>query len=238
LKKLASIVILFALISWSCAKKEIPADTSILGLDYYPIKTGKFVVYEVDSTVYTELPRDTIYYKYLIKEKIADSFKDNENKTAYRIERYIKKYNASVAYENMSWQIKEVWMLNADDKRIQISESNIRFTKLIFPVENKASWNGNAANNLGEQTYFYDYVDQSDTINGLILDKTLLVKQIDYTTLISSEIQQEKYAKGVGLVSREITNILSNNVVAGTTAAERIESGIIYKQHLLSYGYE
>src|SRR5690606_6435161 len=105
------------------------------------------------------------------KEKIADAFNDNENKTAYRIERYIKKYNPDLAYENMPWQIKEVWMLNADDRKIQVSESNVRFTKLIFPVENKASWNGNAANNLGEQNYFYDYVERADTINGIILDK-------------------------------------------------------------------
>ena len=43
----------------SCKKKTEDA-TSVLGLDYYPTKIGKFVVYDVDSTVYNDLSMDTI----------------------------------------------------------------------------------------------------------------------------------------------------------------------------------
>jgi hypothetical protein len=233
------IFLFFIVILFSCTKKKVEnPGIELLGLDYYPLTKGKFVVYEVDSTVYNELPTDTVIYKYLIKEKVAASFIDNLGNEAYTIERYIKFYDPNTAYDSMPWKIKEVWMLNATDKSIQVSEGNIRYTKLVFPVQEKASWNGNASNTLGEQIYVYDYIEKKETLNNNVLNNVLLVKQLDYTTLISSQQYFEKYAKGIGLVSREITDILSNNVVAGKTAIERIESGIIYKQILVTYGYE
>jgi hypothetical protein len=229
--------LLFSMIS--CTKKKIPADnTALLGLDYYPTTLGKYVIYDIDSIVYTDLPKDTLEYKYRIKEKLADSFTDNLGKPAIRIERYIKRFNAAKSYDSIPWTIKEVWMMNADQKSVQVVEGNVRYTKLIFPVQEKATWDGNANNTLGECIYTYDYIDKTETINNTTLDKVLLVKQKDYRTLISYQYYAEKYSKGIGLVYREITDLLSNNIIAGKPVEDRIESGIIYKQTLVTYGHE
>ena len=83
-----------------------------------------------------------------------------------------------------------------------------------------------------------DYINKKETINGNLLEKVLLVKQKDYRTLISYEYYVEKYAEGVGLVSREIKDLLSNSIIANKPVEDRIESGIIYKQTLVTYGYE
>ena len=222
----------------ACSKKEIPADESILGLDYYPLNKGRFVVYEVDSIIYTELPKDTITYKYQIKEKIGETFTANDGKTAYRYERYIKKFDPNKSYDQQTWQVKEVWMLNADDKKIEMQESNRRFTKLIFPVEEKKAWDGNAGNGLGEQTYYYDYIDIAESMKQLSFKNSLKVIQLDQTTLISDDRCHEKYAKDVGLIYREIIHVLSNNVIPGKAVVDRIESGLIYKQTIVSYGFE
>lgn len=236
LKKL--FFILFSLVFVTCTKKKVPADESLLGLDYYPTTQGKYVVYSVDSTVYTELPKDTVSYKYLIKEKIADSFTDNEGKPAIRLERYIKMYDSIKSYDSIPWSIKEVWFVNADKKSIQVSEGNVRYTKLIFPIQEGVSWDGNARNTIGEWLYTYKYIDKKETINNVTLDKVLFVKQKEFLTEISVEKYYEKYAKGAGLVYREITEIYSNNVVSGVPLESRIEKGLIYKQTLLNYGYE
>jgi hypothetical protein len=223
----------------SCVPKAPPNDKiGILGLDYYPTTIGKYVVYDVDSIVYTQLPKDTIEYKYRIKEKLSDNFTDNQGKPATRIERYIKKYDPLRSYDSIPWTIKEVWMMNADQKSIQVVEGNIRYTKLIFPVQEKATWNGNAGNTLGEWTYIYDYIDKSENINNNTFNNTLRVKQKDDRTLISYQYYTEKYAKNVGLVYREITDLLSNNIIAGKPVESRIESGVIYKQTLVTYGHE
>lgn len=221
----------------SCKKKTEEA-VVVLGLDYYPTKLGRYVVYDVDSTVYNDLTLDTVSYKYRIKEKLTENFTDNEGKPATRLERSIKMYNPSKSYDSIPYVIKEVWMLNADDKRVQVSESNIRFTKLIFPIALNASWNGNANNTLGEKLYTYFYIDRTETINGNSLKNVLQVKQRDDKTLISWQYEAEKYAKDVGLVYREIKDIYSNTVVSGVPVENRIEKGLIYKQTLVSYGYE
>ncbi len=222
----------------SCVKKKIPANESLLGLDYYPTTEGKYVIYDVDSTIYGDLFHDTTVTKYRIKEKIADSFTDGEGKPAIRLERYIKKFNPLKPYDSIAWTIKEAWMINADKKSIQVSERDVRYTKLIFPIQESTNWNGNAKNTIGEWLYTYSYIDKKETINGNVLDNVLLVKQFDLRTLISYKHYTEKYAKGVGLVYREIDSIFSNGVVPGVPVEGRIESGLIYKQTLVTYGYE
>lgn len=222
----------------SCSKKKIPADERILGLDYYPVNRGKYVIYDVDSVVYADLPRDTTIYKYRIKERLADSFTDNQGKEAIRLERFIKKFDPSTPYDSIPWTMKEVWMVNADQKNVQVVEGNMRFTKLIFPVQEKASWNGNANNTMGEWAYTYDYIDKKEEINHHVLENVLQVRQKEYRTLISYQNYVEKYAKGVGLVYREITDLLSNTIAAGKPVESRIESGVIYKLTLVTYGHE
>ena len=232
-------ILLFFLFVTSCTKKKIPQDDSLLGLDYYPTTKGKYVIYDVDSTVYNNFPTITVINtKYRIKEKIADSYTDNEGQPAIRLERYIKMFNATKPYDSIPWTIKEVWMVNANKKIIQVSEGNIRYTKLIFPVQTGASWNGNARNTLGQWDYTYDYIDKKETINNNALDKVLYVKQFYFPTAISYQNYFEKYAKGVGLVYREINDIYSNTVVAGVPVQDRIETGVIYKQTIVTYGYE
>lgn len=222
----------------ACSKKRVPADDSFLNLDYYPLSSGKYVIYDVDSIVYTQLPKDTLVYKYRIKEKLADTYTDNQGQTAWRLERYIKRYDPLVPYDSIPWSMKEVWLVNADNKSVQVVEANVRFTKLIFPVADKSSWNGNAYNTLGAWEYIYDYTDRAEKINGVSLNNVLLVKQKDYRTLISYQYYIEKYSRGVGLVHREIKDLLSNTITAGKPVEDRIESGTLYKQTLVTYGYE
>ena len=208
------------------------------GLSYYPLEQGRFVVYEVDSIVYTQIPRDTVHYRYRIKEVLADAFIDNEGKTARRLMRYIKKFDPAVSYDQMSWTVKEVYMVNADDKKIQVQEGNVRTTKLIFPVSEQGSWNGNAPNSKPGQTYSYDYIDRSESIGSIHLPKVLRVKQLEFPTLISHQSQSEKYAMGVGLVYKQIIDVSSNNVVPGKPVMQRIESGLDYQQTLITFGHE
>ena len=238
MKPRSFIFIILSILLFSCAKKKVPDSTALLGLDYYPTTIGKYVIYNVDSILYNSLTQTTVTVKYQIKEKITELFSDNEGQEALRLERYIKKYNAAKPYDSIPWVIKEVWLINATNKSIQVVEGNVRYTKLIFPIQQNSSWNVNAKNTLGEWLYSYFVIDKAETIGSVKLDKVLTVKQKEYRTLISYQNYTEKYAKGVGLVYREITDILSNNVIANVPVEGRIEDGLIYKQTLVTYGYE
>lgn len=236
----APIIILCALFLLTCTKKKSEDGDAVLALDYYPTVSGKFIIYQVDSTVYNDLRKDTVINKYLLKEKIADTYTDNTGNTAIRIERYIKKFDPKKSYDSIPWSMKEVYLLNASKKNIQIVESNIRYTKLSFPVQAKATWNGNASNNLGEQMYKYDYIDNAENLNGKAFDKVCLVIQKSFHPLVLDQNYVEKYAKGFGLIYKEITDVVSNSPGANYAlpVLKRIESGSIYKQTFLSIGYE
>jgi hypothetical protein len=228
---------LLLLLCTSCVKKSVP-EQQVKGLDYFPLTNGRFVVYEVDSTAYGEIPRDTTVTRYLLKEKLADAFTDNEGREAIRLERYIKPYTPGKPYDSIAWRMRDVWMVNADRKSVLQLEGNVRYTKLVFPVEEQGRWNGNAYNNKGEQEYVYEYADRTETVNGVAIERVVKVKQEEFRTLISYEYQAEKYGAGIGLVQREITAIYSNSIVPGQPVEKRIEKGFVYRQTLLTYGTE
>jgi len=233
------IVFLFSLFVFSCKKEETAAPAGIdLGTAYYPTDIGKYVIYDVDSIIYTDFSKDTLVYKYRIKEKFTETYTDNLGLPAIRLERHIKKYNPTISYDSLPWIMKEVWSVNYDQSTVQVVESNLRFTKLIFPVQANSTWNGNAFNSLGQQIYYYKYIDQAETIGPLSLNTVLSVQQKEVRTLINYQNYVEKYAKGVGLVYREITDLQSNTIVSNLAVEDRIEQGIIYKQTLFSYGSE
>lgn len=222
----------------SCKKKSTPAESVDLGRDYYPSNIGKYVIYEADSTVYNEFTHLPTNYKYQIKEKIEEQFTDNEGKPALRLMRYIKRYDPNIPYSAMSWTVKDAWQVNVTPTDVEVVEENVRFTKLIFPVKQGSAWNGNAKNTMDEWDYTYLGIDAPQTINSVGFDKALSVEQKNYRTLISYQYYLEKYARGVGLVYREITDLYSGTVVPNVPVENRIEKGTIYKLSVVSYGNE
>jgi hypothetical protein len=66
----------------------------------------------------------------------------------------------------------------------------------------------------------------------------LLVIQKEFRPLVLDQYYIEKYAKGYGLIYKEIIDVVSNKNVTTKPVLDRIESGLIYKQKFLSIGYE
>lgn len=211
-----------------------------MGYAYAPATLGKYVVYDVDSTVYDDFKKDTTCYKYRIKEKLEEYYTDNEGRMAIKLIRYIKKFDSIISYDAMSWEVKDVWNYTKTATTLEVVEEDQRITKLIFPVKEEAAWNGNAANMLGEQEYTYDYIDRAETINGTPFDEVLLVKQKDdkLQNVIHRQYYIEKYAKDVGLVYKEIKDLSSLHPLIGVPVEQRIEKGVIYKLTYVTHGFE
>lgn len=236
--------VLILSISVSCTKHkaETPPD---LGYDYAPIKIGKYVVYDVDSTVYDDFFGDTIITKYRIKEKFEENITDNEGRSAIRLVRYIKMFDATKDYSNIPWVIKDVWNYTKTNTTLEVVEEDIRFTKLTFPVKEDATWNGNAFNTMGEWEYSYTYIDKRETLNGNVFENVLCVKQKDDKLInyIHRQYYIEKYAKGVGLIYKEIKDLEANKVLLNQDGSvmpveNRIKKGVIYKLTYVTHGFE
>ena len=224
-------------------KTELPPD---VGYAYAPVVLGKYIVYDVDSTVYDDFNKDTTYYKYRIKEKLEENYTDNQGREGIRLVRYIKMYDSTVSYENIPWIVKDVWIYTKTNTTLEVVEEDVRFTKLVFPVSDKVTWNGNAHNTIGEWEYKYAYYDSQENINGTTFDKVLQVTQKDDKGLnvIHREYFIEKFAKDVGLVYKEIKDLYSNTPTIDpithqvVPVEQRITKGVIYKMTYITHGYE
>lgn len=232
-------IIVCSLLLVSCKKKTTNSEEMDVGKAYYPTTIGKYVVYDVDSTVYDELTHLPTLYKYRIKEKIEEEFTDNENKTAYKLARYMKKFNAAKPYDSIPWTIKDVWQVNITNSAVEVVEENVRFVKLIFPVKIASKWNGNAKNTNSDWEYEYTAADVTETVNSVLFDKVLTVTQKNFRSLISWQYYLEKYAKGTGLVYREIIDI-KNSYAPLNAIFDSIpnKQGIYYKLKIINYGNE
>lgn len=211
-----------------------------IGEAYYPSTIGKYVIYEADSTVYDEFTFAAKLYKYQIKEKIEESYTDIQGRPALKLVRYIKKFDSIKPYSAIPWTLKDVWQVNISKTNVEVVEENIRFIKLIFPVKDKISWDGNSTNTLGQWNYIYSYTGNPENVNGINFELVTQVTQKDFPTLISREHYVEKYAKDVGLVYRKIVNLKLPVVTSLSVAPENIpqKSGIIYTLKVISHGTE
>jgi hypothetical protein len=222
----------------SC-KKDPPAEPIDLGYDYYPDHLGRFVVYDCDSIVYVDIGNDTQNYKFQVKEIIDSLFTDNEGRPALRISRYKKMIqNDTVIISNPQWVLQDVWWANKTATTAEVVEENYRYIKLIFPVEVDDTWNGNSANTLGGWDYQYTSVDEPLTLGSLQFDKTLTVLQYYSGGIpIYYKKYQEKYARGVGLIEKEITDYTWDQNANGPIIGS-IKYGLKYKMTAIQYGTE
>lgn len=209
------VVLLMATIAFnlSCKKNETYSTTTLN--DYFPLQTGKYITYQLDSLVYVAFgTRDTIR-SYQVKYLVDTTIQDNIGRTARRIFRFIRKNNTA------PWTPDATFMAVVGSNQIEWVENNMRFIKLHLPIENNFSWKGNSyidtysANSqvryLDDWDYIYRDVNVQDTIGNQTLNNVLTVLQRDEiigqpgdpSSYSEENVGIEKYAKGIGMVYKK-----------------------------------
>ncbi len=190
--------------------------------DYFPIEVQKEKKFLVTNIIHNSFGKDTS--SYYLKEIITESFIDLEGDTAYRIQRYWRTDTTQI------YEIKDVWVVKKSKTSLQQLEENIRFTKLIFPIDKNSFWNGNAFNNLGYQEYSVQSIHTGFNLNNLTFDSCLSINQNYKSNLLEYENSQEIYSLGLGLVYKEVIVIQINN-----GNLNDITQGNEYIQELIEY---
>ena len=187
------------LIFFSCKKNS----TEPIAIDesYFPLVTGKYIIYDVDSLGYWEFHDTLIHSHYQIKEEVDSPFIDNTGNQAFKIIRSRREDESS------PWIVTDIWSANLTDHTAEKVEENLRFIKLDFPVLLNHQWYGNSKIQtdsnlafLAGWKYEYSSVHQPLTLNGLSFDSTVSVTQFVDSNVIQQYIYREKYAKNVGLI--------------------------------------
>ena len=188
--------------------------------DYYPLQVGKYITYNLDSTVVTNFGQELAVKHYQAQYRVDAEITDNLGRPAFTISRYLR------TDSTQPWTIDNVFTAVPTGKSIEIIEDNLRFIKLMMPVKEGFSWKGNSylptypypmyqstgTDVTEDWDYAYDSIGVPLTINSTTIDSTLKVAEVDDIsgdpTLKPDQYAYktysvEKYGKGIGLIYRE-----------------------------------
>ena len=209
------LIVCSAILLNDCKKQDNFSSSALI--DYYPLQTGKYITYELDSTVFINFgQRDTVI-TYQVRDVVDSQITDNIGRLAYRIIRYIRDNSAE------SWTPNNTFMVVPTENTIEFVENNLRFQKLKLPIRDGFSWKGNSfidtyslnsdLKYLDDWDYTYDSVNVPLSIGSLNFDNTIKVAQRDEflgqdpsdpaTQYAERNYGVEKYAKSVGLIYKE-----------------------------------
>src|SRR6476660_5557283 len=71
-----------------CSKKSAEISFPALN-DYYPLQTGRVLIYRLDSSLIPLFGTDLQIKSYLAKDSIADTIRDNQERLSYRVYRFV-----------------------------------------------------------------------------------------------------------------------------------------------------
>lgn len=219
MRKLFLLLIIIAAIIFNACKKSTDTLAVASVSEYYPLQVGKYITYNLDSTVFINFGTSQAIVSYQVKHQIDALITDNLGRPAYRVIRYIRKTPAN------AWTPDNTFMAVPTDFAVEFVENNMRFLKLKGPIKDGHTWKGNSyidtysinsnVKYLDDWDYTYDSVNVKITQGAFTLDSTLKVEQRD--EIIGnpndpnsySEINfgAEKYAKGIGLVYHNFLHI-------------------------------
>ena len=202
----------------ACKKSTDVLETAAVS-EYAPLLVGKYISYNLDSSLYINFGTKDTVISYQVKHQIDAQITDNLGRPAYRITRYIRKTAAN------AWVPDNTFMAVPTDFTMEFIENNLRFLKLKGPIRNGYSWKGNSyidtysinspVRYLADWDYTYDSVNVKQTIGAFTLDSTLKVAQrdevignpADPNSYHEINFGAEKYAKGIGLVYRKFLHV-------------------------------
>jgi hypothetical protein len=107
--------------------------------DYYPMHVGNYIIYRMDSLKYINVGSQDTLISYHAKEVVEDSISDNLGRPSYRVIRYLSDTN-----EISQWVPSIAYMVTPLKGSVEVVENNLRFIKLVTPVQDGISWLGNA----------------------------------------------------------------------------------------------
>jgi hypothetical protein len=198
LKKIFFIVLAATLGLVAC-RDDVTEDYTYRGKEYYPLRLGAERFYFLDSVHYSRILNKVSYYKYRVREVIADSFLDQSDKLTYRLEQYISRDTGR------SYQFYDLLTTSVDEYGIQRESDNRRQQIMSFPIRNQRSWYPFFYWNDSFQTstrYQYTAVGKPYSNSWFNFDDCVFVKQRYDSTFIFIRENREIYGKQYGMVYR------------------------------------
>jgi hypothetical protein len=223
---LVSVFIIFFI---TCSNDE-NIKTTLSDKQYLPLSIGLFQIYTITETEYIN-GLNGITKVYELKTEIMDSILLSDNIYSYVI------YRSTRTTPQQAWNYLDTWTATFTDREARVQEGNVSFVKLDLPIANGNSWNGNLYNSLGEEKYMVSILTEPEAVNNLVFDDVLeVVQRNEQDNIVGNDIRKEMYARGVGLISREVETITYCTNTPECLGEQIIQEGFVVQQKIKEYG--
>ena len=215
-------------LSLSCSKTIDPGLIPP-GLEYLPLESGNYKVYQVDQTLYSTIGvEQSVYY---VKDSILDLEVNGDGSTTWTIHRFKRKT------PNDGWVPEMAWSIRLTDHQAISLFNNMKWVVLAFPLYSHQQWDGNAMNTLPEEKYEVTAFNEPFTNeHGLSFSSTAkVVQQNNQDLIVQLDQRSERYAAGVGLVEKIDINFVYCQQVS-CLGMQQVDSGHEIRYSLIDYG--
>jgi hypothetical protein len=207
--------------------------------NYFPLQKGLYHVFDVQEIRYALSVAETLNYQ--LKTVVVDSFPNNEGTFTYVIHR------SKRTEPSDEWAPDETWSARIDRKEAIVTEGNVSFVVLNFPVGKGTKWDGNAYNTLinpstGDGVDLYEITEtgsQFETGNETYSDYIQVTQEDNQEFIVFQDKRIEIYGRNRGLLYKEITQLkYCNDEDRNCVGQQLVDEGLIYKQSLIEYGQD
>jgi hypothetical protein len=234
-----ALFIVFGIIA--CGKNETETLPNF-GKEYFPLAVGSTALFDLDSTIYDPVTLsvsriDT--FKWQAREVLSDTFRSKAGNLSYVVDRSIK------AKTSVEWTPRETFSASLTQQYALLSENNLTFIKFPSFFDVGTTWDGNLFNDVATKfdvageilepfskkwTFEILSFGKPEKIGGKDYADVLTVEaQSDPKILTEKRFSLEKYAKGVGLVYREIKILDTQKLDATIVWEKKAQKGFIVK---------
>lgn len=208
-----------------CSKQTDDYKTD-LPEEYFALEPGKFIHYYLDSSRFIFFGQKDTVVHYQAKDVVDTQMTDNAGRQFWRIIRYLRPAEST---DEAAWRENLVYQVTPEREGVEVQEGNIRQVKLKLPVVTGHQWRGNsflAANtydaifpfnnddDMNLWDFTYSETEGSEEINNRIYNNIVTVTHVADSVNVPITFPQglalknywvEKYAKGIGLVYKEVS---------------------------------
>ena len=253
--KLKYLLFFFA-IAWILGCGDDPIDSAYPDLtrEYFPLKVGSSITYQVDSIVFDDAPGgnklDTVSFQ--LKEEVASANRTEAGDTVYYLHRSRR------ADDTQPWNLTDVWTASTTGTEALRTEENLTFLKLSFPLRFGKKWNSTAY--INPDTYIHvgtENVQAYEDWEAEVLSfdkegsagnfsfpkgKVMKVDQVNMDDGTMKRFVHETYVRNIGLVERK-DSILDSRCLEigdfgpclGKPWVEHASKGYILSQVMIAY---
>ncbi|HEV7621646.1 MAG TPA: hypothetical protein VGO09_07935 [Flavisolibacter sp.] len=222
--KLNSLLILLISLAFFSCKKQTEQYKTPLVSDYLPLKSGNYIIYRTDSTVFPNFGRASEIHSYLEKQVVDSQITDGLGRPSYRMFRFLNDTTGSGP-----WVPTGTFFITVAGNNVEIIEDNLRVIKLTMPIVAGITWNGNKylpykpyspvyqfsndnymnSTTITDWDYSYHNIDTSMMFNNQKINNVLIVNGINQASNLddtnpadyqSMNYIEDMYAKGIGMV--------------------------------------